>query len=133
MFDLTRREQLIALILIGGIIVGGIVLWLRRDPAPPVPEPLDYEINLAEADRGDREIGPVLIDVNTAGKDELMEVPGIGPETADMILERRETKGPFEDIDELTEIYGIGEKKLQKFKEYLEVKGRDDEETVDNE
>jgi competence protein ComEA len=130
MFYLTRQEQLIALILIGGIIVGGIVIWLRRDPAPPVPEPLDYEINLSEIDR--EEISPALIDVNTAREEELMEVPGIGPKTAETIVKYRETIGPFEHIDELTKVPGIGEKKLQGFKEHLEVK-EGDEETVNSE
>ncbi|MCP4229766.1 MAG: helix-hairpin-helix domain-containing protein, partial [bacterium] len=122
MFNLTRREQLIALILIGGIIVGGVVLWLRRDPAPPTPKPLEYEINLSEVDRENRrakidkdnedtENERELIDVNKADEEELQIVPGIGPKTAVLIIERREEKGPFKNINELIEIYGIGEKK----------------------
>lgn len=137
MFDLTRQEQLIALILIGGIIIGGVVLWIRRDPAPPTPEPLEYEVNLSDGEHGrkgntlvepehsdesDSETpGSELIDVNTASTEELEVVPGIGPKTAETIIKYREAFGPFENINELIEVPGIGEKKLEKFKEYMTV------------
>ncbi len=136
MFNLTRQEQLIALILIGGIIVGSVVLWIRRDPAPPTPESLEYEINLSEVDREDgatkgggddeaTENDGRLIDVNTADITELQKVPGIGPKTAETIIKYREAFGPFGDIDELVEVPGIGEKKLEKFKEYMTVNGEE--------
>jgi comEA protein len=139
MFNLTRQEQLIALILIAGIIIGGVVLWIRRDPAPPTPEPLEYEINLSEVNRenrnsgieednGDGGVERSLIDLNTANEEELQIVPGIGPKTAETIIKYRETFGPFGDIDELIEVPGIGEKKLEKFKEHLTVAAEDGEE-----
>lgn len=132
MLNLTRQEQLIALILIGGIIIGGVVLWIRREPAPPIPEPLEFEFDLSEVERdppnhsANTLDGTELIDLNTANSDELQRVPGIGPKTAELIIERRETEGPFKDLDELTEIYGIGEKKLDIFREYLTIAGEDD-------
>ena len=63
-----------------------------------------------------------MIDVNTASTEELEVVPGIGPKTAETIIKYRDAFGPFENINELIEVPGIGEKKLEKFKEYLEVK-----------
>jgi competence ComEA-like helix-hairpin-helix protein len=56
---------------------------------------------------------PLIINVNTATRDELMTLPGVGEVTADRIIEYRENK-PFESTEELIEIKGIGEAKLEK-------------------
>lgn len=61
------------------------------------------------------------LNLNTASFDDLTRVPGIGPKTALLILERRERK-KFTNVDELKEIKGIGDKKLEKIKEYVEVR-----------
>ncbi len=61
------------------------------------------------------------INLNEAGIDELIQVPGIGPETAKKIVEYREKIGRFKNIEQLKEIKGIGEKKVQKWKEYLKI------------
>ncbi|MEO0453379.1 MAG: helix-hairpin-helix domain-containing protein [Verrucomicrobiota bacterium] len=56
-----------------------------------------------------------LVDINTASRDELMAVPGIGEVTANRIIEAR----PYKSIDELTRVSGIGSKTLEKFRPYL--------------
>lgn len=61
------------------------------------------------------------LDVNTATREQLMEVPGIGPATADNILRKREELGEFKTIEDLLEVDRIGDKTLEKLKEYLEV------------
>ncbi len=53
-----------------------------------------------------------LINVNTATKEELDTLPGVGPATADAIIEYRMFKRPFQSIDELAEVSGIGQSKL---------------------
>ncbi len=60
------------------------------------------------------------IDLNTASKEELMQISGIGEVTADAIYEYAHTKG-FDDVSELMEIKGIGEKKFEKIKPYVYV------------
>jgi competence protein ComEA len=63
---------------------------------------------------------PHEVNINTADKELLVQLPGIGPVTADSILKYRETNGQFASIDELTNVKGIGNKTLAKLKPYLQ-------------
>ena len=51
--------------------------------------------------------GPV--DLNTATLDQLDALPGVGPVTAQKILDYRSAHGPFRSIDQLRDIGGIGD------------------------
>lgn len=57
-----------------------------------------------------------LVNLNTATKEELQTLPGVGPAVAQRIVEYRTKFGPFKSVDELLEIKGIGPKKLEKIK-----------------
>jgi comEA protein len=61
------------------------------------------------------------ININTAGASELQQVPGIGPSTAQKILDTRKSYGAFKSVDDLLAIKGIGTKKLDKMRKYLTV------------
>jgi comEA protein len=61
------------------------------------------------------------ININTAGATELQQVPGIGPSTAQKILDTRKSYGTFKSVDDLLAIKGIGPKKLEKMRKYLTV------------
>ena len=63
---------------------------------------------------------PRNVDINTADKALLTEIPGIGPVTAEAILAYRQSNGKFSSIDELTKVKGIGSKTLDKLKPYLQ-------------
>jgi competence protein ComEA len=54
--------------------------------------------------------GAGLLNLNQASAADLEELPGIGAALAARIIERRNTKGPYQSIDELREVRGIGEK-----------------------
>ena len=54
--------------------------------------------------------GPV--NLNTATAEQLEELPGVGPATAQAILEYRKEHGRFRTVDELLEVRGIGDAKL---------------------
>ena len=61
------------------------------------------------------------ININTANSEELQQVPGIGPATAEKILQMRKSYGPFKNVDDLLAIKGLGRKRLDKMRKYLTV------------
>lgn len=63
----------------------------------------------------------LVIDLNTATAEQLMQIDGIGEKTAADIIAYRDEHGGFADVEELVNIKGIGEKKLEKWREYLAV------------
>jgi competence protein ComEA len=56
--------------------------------------------------------GGSLVNLNTATEAQLDTLPGVGPVTAQKILEWRSAHGAFSAVDELLEVDGIGEKTL---------------------
>jgi competence ComEA-like helix-hairpin-helix protein len=61
------------------------------------------------------------INLNTATSDELQLAPGIGPVTAEKILQMRKPYGAFKSVDDLLAIRGLGAKRLEKMRKYLTV------------
>ncbi len=55
-----------------------------------------------------------LVNINTASLEELDALPGVGPSTAQAIIDDREQNGPFASIEDLMRVSGIGEKKYAK-------------------
>lgn len=62
---------------------------------------------------------PSKLDLNTASATELDSLPGVGPVTAQRIVDHRTRKGPFASVDQLREIEGIGASKLSKLAELV--------------
>ncbi len=57
-----------------------------------------------------------LVNINSATAEELDTLPGVGPSTAQAIIEDREANGPFAAVEDLMRVSGIGEKKFEKLK-----------------
>ncbi|MBW2564190.1 MAG: helix-hairpin-helix domain-containing protein [Deltaproteobacteria bacterium] len=56
-----------------------------------------------------------LLNPNTAGKEELMSINGIGPVLSARIIAGR----PYKTIDDLLKVKGIGPKKLEHIRPYF--------------
>jgi competence protein ComEA len=66
------------------------------------------------------------LDLNRASADELEGLPGIGPKTAQRILDDRRTRGPFRKVSDLTRVKGIGAKTLARLLPHVTVKAARD-------
>jgi len=86
------------------IVVPLVVLCLLAINAPAKKKPPAAPVNL-----------------NTATSEDLQLVPGIGPVTAEKILQMRKSYGAFKSVDDLSAIRGIGPKRLEKMRKYLTV------------
>jgi competence protein ComEA len=64
---------------------------------------------------------PALVNVNTAGAEELETLPGIGEVLAAAIVAYREEHGPFTSVDQLVDVSGIGEVTLEEIRELVTV------------
>ena len=62
-----------------------------------------------------------LININTASKEELETLPGIGEVLSQRIIDYRRTNGYFKSIEEIKEVSGIGEKKFEAIKDLITV------------
>ena len=59
-----------------------------------------------------------LLDLNTASKEKLMSINGIGPVLSERIVAGR----PYRTVDDLLKVKGIGPKRLKKFRPYFVVR-----------
>jgi len=62
-----------------------------------------------------------LININTAAQFELETLPGIGPTTAQKIIEYRDTNGPFLSIEDIINVPGIGTVTYDRIKDLITV------------
>lgn len=62
------------------------------------------------------------VNINTASKEELMSLNGIGEATADKIIAYREENGKFNSIEDIQNVKGIGEAKFNNIKENICIK-----------
>lgn len=62
-----------------------------------------------------------IVNINNATAAELDTLPGIGPSTAEKIVEYRDSNGPFATIDEIMSVSGIGPAKFEQIQTFISV------------
>lgn len=63
--------------------------------------------------------GGTLLNINVASAEQLDSLPGIGPSTAEKILNYRDESGAFATIEEIMNVPGIGEAKFEQIRELI--------------
>jgi competence protein ComEA len=101
----TRRADVSLVNLAAPVSDGTQVVVPRR--APPIPA--------GGATAAAAPAGPLHL--NTATLEQLDELPGVGPSTAQKILDFREQHGAFTSVDELDAVPGIGPARLEQLRE----------------
>ncbi|AMM21088.1 hypothetical protein AX769_14260 [Frondihabitans sp. PAMC 28766] len=74
------------------------------------------------AGAGDPAGADAPVDLNTADATALQALPGVGPATAQAILDWRAEHSRFESVDDLLDVTGIGDKKLERLRDSVTVR-----------
>lgn len=101
---LTQAGRRLAAVTVAAAAAMALCFAARSARAAPLsPLPYDPPAAAGPANPAER------VDVNTAGLEELMALPGIGQIRAQAILDYREAHGPFRYPEDLIRVKGIGE------------------------
>lgn len=104
MFNFTQQERRVILFLAGMALLGlGIKSAAKAYPCVSKFIQVDNAV--------------YKININKAGLEEFSGVAAITPKLAKDIIEYRNAKGRFGDIEELKEVRGIGERRYEKLKD----------------
>ena len=106
MFNLTKQERQVIFFLISIAFIGLSINILMKICQPS--KSLAYF---------NERIGKV--DLNSADKDLLVRVPGVGEKLALRILEYRESQSGFSSLEELMAVKGLTKLRYEKIKNYL--------------
>jgi len=110
MFSLNSQEKKVLIFIAIAALIGiGLKFYQKHIGSTPKIS----DLNTATYNQASK------ININTASEEDLIKIPGIGPEFASRIIEYRQTQGPFSDIEDLKKVKGIGEKKFEAIKEFI--------------
>lgn len=127
---LTKTERKVILFLVITLLAGaGIRLYQQVVPSAPK---FDYHtsdstfavLSSAAEDSAEYSDAAVVhgkLNINTATKQQLVELPGIGEKTATRIIDRRKEVGQFTSIEELRTIKGITRKRFEQLQTLIVV------------
>ncbi len=129
--SLTRAEQRVILFLSATLLIGAGIRFYQE--AYPPTRQFDYRSadssfaafrDRLASDTIQKQTGTAgpLLDINSASKDELVGLPGIGKTLAERIVLFRENEGEFASVEDLQKVKGISKKKLEKLKPYITVR-----------
>ena len=115
---LTKEDgRMLAVCMAAGAAM--LLCFAARSTAMTVPDSLPWEPPRLEQTVEGR------VNINTAGPEELMTLPGIGEVRAQAIIEDREANGPFVYPEDLVRVKGIGEGILDRLLDQITTGGQE--------
>ena len=109
----TRKANLSAVNLAAPLLDGTQIVVPRKGDQVPAPSAAGAAVPGSAGAPG------APIHLNSASLEELETIPGVGPVTAQRIVEFREQNGPFRSVEELDAVSGIGPKRLEQMRELV--------------
>lgn len=108
-FLVRYKPQILISAFVVFVLAGGAYYSSRvSESAPKVVYSTSLDEAKAEAQT------PLLVNINTADAKELDELPGVGPSTAEKIVEHRRHSDSFRSVGELEEVSGIGPRRSKR-------------------
>ncbi len=130
-FALTKTERKVILFL-GVLLLLGTGIRYYKQLYPNIPL-FDYRqsdstfiaLSTAFAEMEDSEEVEAessgLVNINTASKERLTDLTGIGPVLADRIIEFRKIHGLFQSIEDIQKVKGISKKKFEQIRNSITI------------
>jgi comEA protein len=120
------REQIGVILLAGVLVMSGLLLIKQPDaPATFTESANSYSASEVEKTTDisiqDTVKQDTKININKASLEELDTLPGVGPATAQKILDYRSQNGLFKTTEEINEVSGIGEVKYSQIKDLISI------------
>jgi len=112
----TRRADVAGLNLAAPLVDGTQVLVPRRVDAAAATAPAD---TAAGATTAGAAAGSSKVSLSSATVEELDQLPGVGPVTAQKIVDYRTANGPFASVDDLDAVPGIGPARLEQLRDLV--------------
>lgn len=119
---MRKNRICICILIFAAAFFAGIILCRRAEYECSFEPYAVSNTQTAEQSVPDSLSADGIVNINTAGKDELMTLNGIGEAMAERIISYRTEKGAFEVIEDMLKVPGIGEKKFERIREYITVK-----------
>ena len=115
MLELTKQEKRVIVFLLATALLGIGALCYKSLVLRPKIEVISNQ----DIDR--RAALNKIININTAGRQELMRLSGIGKALAERIIAYRDSRGGFRALEELKDVNGIGPAKFDKIKDRVKI------------
>jgi len=113
---------------IAALLEDGLRVQVPAQTPTETPAPITG-IKTKEQQNSSQPISPpvqsstTLININTASQDELENLSGVGPVTAQKIIAFREENGSFSSIEEIQKVSGVGPATFEKIRDFITVSG----------
>jgi comEA protein len=127
-----QTREMVGVVLLAGVLVMSGLLLIKQKEAPStftesaatnlsesstsaVKKPAGSSSQQATNDK------TTLVNINKASLEELDTLPGVGPATAQKIIDYRTQNGPFPNIEAIDNVSGIGPAKYAEIKDLITI------------